>query len=81
MAQYFFTFFIIMLYFYFIFLFKERVSNMRLLAGPQRTDTLLITHKGMLSSTQTCKIFKIKGLQCKRLLLCKLHKYKNAYKP
>ncbi len=28
--------------------------------------------------THTCQILKIKGLQCKRLLLCRLHKYKKS---
>ncbi len=49
------------------------------LGGPQHAYTLFITHKGMRSSTQTCQILQIKGLKCKRLLLCRLHEYKNAY--
>ncbi len=39
--------------------------------------TLLITHRTC-SSTQICQILKIKGLQCKIISLCRLHKYKNV---
>ncbi len=39
----------------------------------------LLRTQGRRCSTQTCQILKIKGLQCKRILLSRLHKYKNAY--
>ncbi len=54
----------------FVTLFTE------LWAGPQCAFTLLITYTG---ANKHAKYEKIKGLQCKRLLLFMQHKYKNAY--
>ncbi len=35
--------------------------------------SLCLLHTGMRSSTQTCQILKMEGIQCKRILLCRLH--------
>ncbi len=65
----------------FFLLFKERFSNMCLWAGPQHTYTLPITHSDAHGAVAHiyAKSEKIEGLLCKRFLLCRLHKYKNAY--
>ncbi len=40
--------------------------------------SLCLLNTGTSSSTQTWQILKMKGLQCKRIVLRRLHKYKNV---
>ncbi len=63
---------------YFFLLFKEHVSRKCASGRVHNARSLCLLHTGMRSSAQTCQILKIKGLQCKRMLLCRLHKYKNV---
>ncbi len=56
--------------YFFCYLKSALVEN-----GPMGTCSLCLLHTGTHSSTQTCQILKIKGLQCKIILLCRLHKY------
>ncbi len=57
---------------FFLLLFKERISRKCVC----NAFTLRITHTG---AHKHAKYEKWKGLQSKILLLCRLHKYKNAY--
>ncbi len=63
---------------FFLLLFKERASRKCASGRVHNTRSLCLLHTGMRSSTQTCQILKMKGLECKIILLCRPHKYKNV---
>ncbi len=59
-------------------LFKERVSRKCTSGWVHNALSLFLLHTGTCSSTQTWQILKMKGLQCKIILLCRLHNYKTV---
>ncbi len=63
----------------FFWLFKVRVSRKRVSGQVHNARSLCLLHTGMCSRAQTCQILKMKELQCKIILLCRLQKYKKYH--
>ncbi len=62
----------------FFLLFKENVCRKCASGRVHNAHSLCLLHTGTCSSKQTCQILKNKGLLCKKILLCRLHKNKNV---